>query len=63
MAKALGQALAFRMGEAAAIICIDQITVSHGDYIDLGAPLKYGDLIPVIIKTLAFFRRVNDEQK
>ena len=55
MAKALGQALAFRMGEAAAIICIDQITVSHGDYIDLGAPLKYGDLIPVIIKTLAFF--------
>ncbi|MFC5649323.1 ethanolamine ammonia-lyase reactivating factor EutA [Paenibacillus solisilvae] len=53
MAKALGQALAFRMDDAASIICIDQINVKHGDYIDVGEPLS-GDLIPVIIKTLAF---------
>ncbi len=53
MAKALGQSLAVRCRERPQIICIDQIQVEHGDYIDLGEPIAQ-TMIPVMIKTLAF---------
>lgn len=53
IAKALGQSLVRRSGERPKIICIDQITVEHGDYIDLGEPIG-GIMIPVVVKTLAF---------
>ncbi|MDT3427758.1 ethanolamine utilization protein EutA [Paenibacillus forsythiae] len=53
MAKALGQALSIRCGKRLSIVCIDQIRVERGDYIDIGEPLP-GYLVPVVIKTLAF---------
>lgn len=56
MAKALGQALALRCQGAPEIICIDQVRVEYGDYIDLGEPIS-GTIIPVVVKTLAFDER------
>ncbi|TJY44565.1 ethanolamine utilization protein [Cohnella pontilimi] len=57
IAKALGQALAKRAGAGPKLVCIDQIKVEHGDYIDLGQPVA-GSMIPVVVKTLAFHNRV-----
>ncbi|WP_036747033.1 ethanolamine ammonia-lyase reactivating factor EutA [Paenibacillus sp. UNC451MF] len=53
VAKALGQSIARRCGDWPKVICIDQIRVEHGDYIDLGEPIG-GIMIPVVVKTLAF---------
>jgi ethanolamine utilization protein EutA len=53
MAKALGQALYIRSSGKLKILCIDQIKVDHGDYLDLGEPIR-DTMIPVIVKTLAF---------
>lgn len=53
IAKALGQSLSRRCGQRPKIICIDQVRVEHGDYMDLGKPIS-GLMIPVVIKTLAF---------
>jgi ethanolamine utilization protein EutA len=53
MAKALGQSLAALCGGQPRIICIDQVKVEHGDYLDLGEPIS-GTMIPVIVKTLVF---------
>ncbi|RKP54486.1 ethanolamine utilization protein [Cohnella endophytica] len=53
MAQAFGQALQRRCGERTRVLCIDQIRVEHGDYIDLGEPIS-GMMIPVVVKTLAF---------
>jgi ethanolamine utilization protein EutA len=55
MAKALGQALELRCRGKPAVLCIDQISVQHGDYIDFGEPIG-GTMIPVVVKTLAFHR-------
>ncbi|NGQ96933.1 ethanolamine ammonia-lyase reactivating factor EutA [Brevibacillus sp. SYP-B805] len=53
MAKALGQSLSIRCKDQPQVICIDQVKVEHGDYIDLGEPISHA-MIPVIVKTLAF---------
>ncbi|RAP75068.1 ethanolamine ammonia-lyase reactivating factor EutA [Paenibacillus montanisoli] len=53
MAQSLGQSLQLRAGERLSVICVDQIAVEHGDFIDLGEPLP-GRMIPVVVKTLAF---------
>ena len=50
MAKALGQALALRLGTNAAILCIDRIRVRAGDYLDVGE--QRGPAFPVVVKTL-----------
>ena len=50
MAKALGQALALRLGQQAAILCLDRVKVGTGSYLDVAAPV--GPAFPVVIKTL-----------
>ena len=50
MAKALGQALKLRKPDCG-ILCLDGLTLSEGDYLDVGNPI--GPTFPVIIKTLA----------
>ncbi|HOE56393.1 MAG TPA: ethanolamine ammonia-lyase reactivating factor EutA, partial [Bacillota bacterium] len=54
MAKALGQTLYNRLEYGRDVICIDDIRVENGDYIDIGKPLAGGRVVPVIIKTLVF---------
>ncbi|OXM13445.1 ethanolamine ammonia-lyase reactivating factor EutA [Paenibacillus herberti] len=53
MGKALGQALKLRSSGELSIVCVDQIKVEFGDYLDLGEPIR-DTMIPVIVKTLAF---------
>jgi len=53
-AKVLGQSLQIMLGESAQVVCIDQIRVSEGDYIDIGTPLMGGRVVPVVVKTLVF---------
>jgi len=53
MAKALGQALRIKLGNRGRIVCIDTVSAHNGDYIDIGMPLAYGRVVPVIVKTLA----------
>ncbi|TXK76713.1 ethanolamine ammonia-lyase reactivating factor EutA [Paenibacillus sp. N3.4] len=59
IAKALGQSLARRCGQRPKVICIDQISVEHGDYVDLGELIS-GIMIPVVVKTLAFHNRAEE---
>ncbi len=57
MAKALGQALALRLGKDAKILCIDRIRVSEGSFLDVGAPI--GPVFPVVVKTLILGNKEN----
>lgn len=52
MAKVLGQTILAMQSERD-VICIDQILVEQGDYLDIGNKLK-SEVVPVVIKTLAF---------
>lgn len=52
VAKVLGQALAPMI--SGPLLCLDGICVDNGDYIDIGAPVANGAVLPVVIKTLAF---------
>ncbi|KXH84152.1 ethanolamine ammonia-lyase reactivating factor EutA [Sporosarcina sp. HYO08] len=51
-AKVLGQTL-LAMNVQQSVICIDQISVDHGDYMDIGKILDAG-VVPVVVKTLTF---------
>ncbi|MEG6521015.1 ethanolamine ammonia-lyase reactivating factor EutA [Desulfotomaculum sp. 1211_IL3151] len=53
-AKVLGQTLQYYLGHRAGIICLDQLCVDDGDYIDIGEPIMANTVVPVIIKTLVF---------
>jgi len=54
MAKALGQALAMRVGNDRPILCIDRVKLSEESFLDIGAPV--GPALPVVIKTLVLSR-------
>jgi ethanolamine utilization protein EutA len=51
-AKALGQTMRNLVKGSKKVICIDNIVVNTGDYIDIGKPLA--GTVPVVIKTLIF---------
>ncbi|WP_297214509.1 ethanolamine ammonia-lyase reactivating factor EutA [uncultured Flavonifractor sp.] len=53
-AKVLGQAMAaLRPGP---VLCLDGVGMDNGDYLDIGAPVAGGAVLPVVIKTLAFHK-------
>ncbi|ASN04339.1 ethanolamine ammonia-lyase reactivating factor EutA [Virgibacillus necropolis] len=52
LAKSLGQTIRVQH-EHQHTLCIDQIYVEHGDYLDIGKALQSG-VVPVVIKTLTF---------
>ena len=54
MAKALGQALALRLGKDKPVLCIDRVRLDEGSYLDVGAPV--GPALPVVVKTLVLGR-------
>ena len=54
MAKALGQALALRLGKDKPVLCIDRVKLDEGSYLDVGAPV--GPALPVVVKTLVLGR-------
>ena len=54
MGKALGQALRVRLGDRASLLCLDGLTLHEGSYLDIGAPVGDGTVVPVVIKTLTF---------
>lgn len=51
-AKVLGQTLQ-ALDNGQSILCVDQIEVEHGDYMDIGQIMQSG-VVPVVIKTLTF---------
>ena len=53
IAKVLGQTLRNIVGETP-LVCIDAVSLRHGDYIDIAKPRAHQDAVPVIVKTLVF---------
>ncbi len=54
IAKALGQSIDIFIKGKRDIVCVDNIAVSQGDYVDMGKPILNGLAVPVIVKTLIF---------
>ena len=61
MAKALGQALALRLGKDRPILCLDRVQVSMGSFLDVGAPV--GPALPVVVKTLVLGDELRNQVK
>ena len=57
VAKVLGQTLWPLLGAEGAILCLDGISAGSGDFLDIGAPVAGGAVLPVVVKTLAFQSR------
>lgn len=53
-AQALGQTVK-GLDPARALLVIDQVGLSEGDYIDIGTPLMDGRVVPLSVKTLIFY--------
>lgn len=56
IAKVLGNSIKLKMNMKRRLVCIDSVYVNDGDYIDIGAPVAGGRVVPVVTKTLIFNR-------
>jgi ethanolamine utilization protein EutA len=54
MAKALGQCLLPLLPQPPRMVCLDSLHLQTGQYLDIGAPVAGGAVLPVVIKTLIF---------
>jgi ethanolamine utilization protein EutA len=54
LAQAVGQTLQGLL-TGRPLLVIDQVGMREGDYIDIGAPLMDGRVVPLVVKTLVFF--------
>ena len=52
--KALGQCIRRLLPKNYPLLCADSVSCKQGDYIDIGAPVAGGKVVPVIVKTLIF---------
>lgn len=52
MGKALGQAVGMLLPDAP-LVCLDSVALPEGSYLDIGAPVAGGQVLPVVVKTLA----------
>ncbi len=52
--KVLGNAINVLLDFRKDVICIDGIRTQNGDYVDIGAPVAEGHVVPVVVKTLIF---------
>lgn len=53
-AKALGSLLSRRAGTARLVCVIDAVAPQTGEFVDIGAPIMSGLVVPVAVKTLLF---------
>jgi ethanolamine utilization protein EutA len=53
-AQALGQTVK-GLAPSRALLVIDQVGLSEGDYIDIGTPMMDGRVVPLSVKTLIFY--------
>jgi len=54
IAKVLGIAIRRETSIQSNLICLDELLLEAGDFIDIGAPLNSGDAYPVTVKSLVF---------
>lgn len=52
MGKSLGQALHMLLPEQP-LLCLDGVHLQEGSYLDIGKPIAGGQVLPVVVKTLA----------
>jgi ethanolamine utilization protein EutA len=53
-ARSLGRALKLAVDDGREILCIDELHLRANDFIDVGAPIQNGRVLPVVVKTLVF---------
>jgi len=54
LGRSLGAILAEELAVAADIICIDGVELMELDYVDIGRPVLPANVVPVVVKSLAF---------
>jgi len=57
VAGIVGQMLRDELGVRSPIVCVDQITLSDLDFIDLGGVIAEKAVVPVVVKSLVFLER------
>jgi ethanolamine utilization protein EutA len=53
-ARSLGRALREVVPQRREVVCVDGLRLSELDFIDVGAPIQKGRVLPVVVKTLVF---------